>query len=233
MPEVLPIVLVPGLNCSQRLYASQLAGLWRFGPVTVANHTQDDTMAGIAMRILADAPPRFALVGLSMGGYISYEIMRQAPERVVKLALFDTGSRADTPEASETRRERIALAESGRFDEVIETTWPALVHPARHNDMPLKQIHIDMCRDVGQEGYVRQQKALMGRPDSRPLLPSIRCPALVLVGEQDALTPPVLAEEIAAGIPGAKLVKVPDCGHLSTIERPEAVNAALSAWMEV
>jgi len=231
MPEHLPTVFVPGLNCSPRLYTAQLIELWRFGPVTVANHTRDDTMAGIARRILAEAPARFALVGLSMGGYISYELMRQAPDRIAKLALLDTGSRADTPEASEARRARMALAESGRFGEVIESTWPSLVHPSRLNDAPLKQIHIDMCHDVGPQAYVRQQKALMGRPNSRPTLPSIRCPTLVLVGEQDTLTPPALSEEIAAGIPGAKLVQVPDCGHLSTIERPEAVNRALAEWM--
>lgn len=231
MADSLPILLVPGLNCSPRLYAPQMPGLWRFGPVTVADHTRDDTMAAIAGRILAAAPPRFALVGLSMGGYISWEIMRQAPERVAKLAVLDTGSRADTSEASEARKVRMALAQTGRFDEVIESTWPSLVHPARLGDAALKQVHVDMCHDVGPEAYVRQQKALMGRPDSRPLLPSIRCPALVLVGAQDTLTPPALSDEIAAAIPGARLVTVPDCGHLSTIERPEAVTRALVEWM--
>ncbi len=231
MADSMPILLVPGLNCSPRLYAPQMGELWRFGPVTVADHTRDDTIAAIALRILRVAPERFALIGLSMGGYISWEIMRQAPERVVKLAVLDTGSRADTPEASEARRARIGLAEGGRFDEVIETTWPSLVHPARLGEAALKQIHVDMCRDVGPEAYVRQQKALMGRPDSRPLLPSIRCPTLVLVGAQDTLTPPALSNEIAAAIPGARLVTVPDCGHLSTIERPEAVTKALVEWM--
>jgi len=231
MADGLPILLVPGLNCSPRLYAPQMPALWRFGPVTVADHTRDETMAAIVSGILRLAPPRFALIGLSMGGYISWEIMRQAPDRVARLAVLDTGSRADTPEASEARRARIALAEGGRFDEVIETTWPSLVHPARIGEGALKQIHVDMCRDVGPEAYVRQQKALMGRPDSRPLLASIRCPTLVLVGAQDTLTPPALSEEIAAGILGARFVRVPDCGHLSTIERPDAVTKALIEWM--
>src|SRR5215216_2417834 len=114
MAESLPIVLVPGLNCSVRLYAPQLPELWRFGPVTVANHTRDDTMAAIARRILDAAPPRFALVGLSMGGYIVLEIVRQAAARVAKLALLNTGSRDDTPEAQGKRRVNIALAETGR-----------------------------------------------------------------------------------------------------------------------
>jgi pimeloyl-ACP methyl ester carboxylesterase len=207
--------------------------LWRFGPVTVAVHTRDDTIPAIARRILGDAPPRFALAGLSMGGYIAFEIMRQAPNRVAKLSLLDTNAREDSPEAQEKRRANIALAESGRFEEAIELVWPLLVHPDRHSDALLKQVHVAMCHDVGAEAYVRQQRAILARADSRPLLPSIKCPTLVLVGEQDELTPPFLSEEMAAGIPGAKLVKVPHCGHLSTLEQPDAVNAAFAEWMSV
>jgi len=233
MPESLPTVLVPGLNCSARLYAGQIPALWGFGPVTVANHTRDDTMEAIAKRVLDDAPPRFALAGLSMGGYVALEIMRRAPERVAKLALLDTNGRDDSSEAQQKRRANIALAESGHFAQVIEDVWPALVHPDRRADTVLKQIHVAMCNDVGPEAYVRQQRAILTRADSRPLLPSIRCPALVLVGAEDELTPPLLSEEIAAGISGARLVKVPECGHLSTLERPEAVTKALVEWMSL
>ncbi len=231
MAESLPIVLVPGLNCSPRLYAAQLPELWRFGPVTIADHTRDDTMAAIARRILAAAPPRFALAGLSMGGYIALEIVRQAASRVARLALLDTGARADPPEAAETRKARMALAESGRFDEMSNAMWPLLVHPDRRADPALKADYLAMCHDVGPEGFVRQQKAIMGRADSRPLLGSIRCPVLVLVGAQDELTPPHLADEMAAGISGARLVTVADCGHMSTMERPQAVTRALVEWM--
>jgi len=231
MPESLPIVLVPGLNCSPRLYTPQLPELWRFGPVSVANHTRDDTMAAIAKRILDDAPPRFALAGLSMGGYIALEIMRQAAGRVAKLALLDTGARDDPPEAQERRRTNIGAAEAGRFDEIIEAQFPLYVHPARVGDAVLKAEYLAMCHDVGPQAYVRQQKAIMGRADSRPLLPTIRCPTLLLVGEQDAATPPELSEEMAAAIPGARLVKVADCGHLSTLERPEAVTKAMVEWL--
>jgi pimeloyl-ACP methyl ester carboxylesterase len=224
-------ILVPGLNCSPRLYAAQMPALWGFGPVTVADHTRDETMAAIAGRILATAPPRFALAGLSMGGYVAIEILRQAPDRVMRLALLDTGARADPPEARPTRTARIVLAENGRFAEVVETMWPALVHPDHRANAAMKQVYAAMCNDVGPQAFVRQQKAIMARIDSRPLLPTIRCPALVLVGAQDELTPPHLAEEMSAAIPGARLVMVPDCGHLSTIERPEAVTGALVAWM--
>jgi pimeloyl-ACP methyl ester carboxylesterase len=231
MPESLPIVLVPGLNCSPPLYAPQMSALWRFGPVTVATHTHDDSMAAIGARILRDAPQRFALAGLSMGGYIALEVMRQAAGRVAKLALLDTGPRDDPPQMQAKRRTNIALAEAGRFDEIIDAQFPLYVHPARANDAALKAIYLAMCHDVGAQAYVRQQKAIMTRADSRPLLPSIRCPTLVLVGAQDEATPPALSEEMVASIPGARLVTVAGCGHLSTLERPEAVTQALVEWM--
>jgi pimeloyl-ACP methyl ester carboxylesterase len=231
LAENLPIVLVPGLNCSPRLYTPQIPALWAFGPVTVANHTRDDTMAAIAARILDAAPPRFALAGLSMGGYIVLEIVRQAASRVARLALLDTGARTDTPDATAKRHANIALAESGRFVDVIGPQFPLYVHPSRANDAALKAIYLAMCNDVGPQAYVRQQKAIMNRADSRPLLPAIRCATLVLVGEQDVATPPELSEEMAAAIPGARLVRLPDCGHLSTLERPEAVTGALVEWM--
>ena len=122
--EGLPIVLVAGLNCSARLYADQIPVLWQFGPVVVADHRRDDSMAAMARRILAAAPQRFALAGLSMGGYIAFEILRQAPERVARLALLDTGARAETPERTEQRKPLIALARSGRFAEIFEVAIP-------------------------------------------------------------------------------------------------------------
>src|SRR5690349_18528881 len=219
----LPIVLVPGLNCSARLYAEQIAALWDFGPVTIADHRRDDSVAAIAARILATAPPRFGLVGLSMGGYIAFAIAREAPERVARLALLDTSARPDTPEQSERRRGMIALAEGGRFSEVPDLLFPVFVHRNRQDDGKLRAIVRTMAEETGPHAFVRQQHAIMTRPDCRPQLASIHCPTLVLVGDGDELTPPVLSEEIAAGIAGARLVRVPDCGHLSTLERPEAV----------
>jgi pimeloyl-ACP methyl ester carboxylesterase len=231
MPEPLPVVLVPGLNCSARLYAEQVPALWRFGPVQVADHTRDDSMDAIAARILTQAPPRFALVGLSMGGYIALTIVRQAPARVHKLALLDTSARPETPEQSERRKPQIALAQGGRFAEVPALQFSVFVHRNRQHDEALKGRVRIMAEETGAEAFLRQQKAIMTRPDVRPLLASIACPTLVLVGDGDELTPPQLSEEIAAGIAGSRLVVVADCGHLSTMERPDAVNSALIAWI--
>jgi len=231
MPEPLPVVLVPGLNCSARLYADQIPVLWRFGPVMVADHTRDDHMAAIAARVLAAAPPRFALAGLSMGGYIALTIACQAPERVQKLALLDTSARPETPEQSARRKPQIALAEGGRFAEVPALQFPFFVHRNRQGDEALRQRVRTMAEETGVQAFLRQQKAIMTRADARPLLPSIKSPTLVLVGDGDELTPPALSEETAAAIAGSRLVVVPDCGHLSTMERPEAVNRALVEWM--
>ncbi len=227
MTEALPIVLIPGLLATPRLYAEQIPELWRLGPVTVAIHTRDDSMSGIARRILASAPPRFALAGLSMGGYLSLEILRQAPERVARLALLDTSARPDLPEQSEQRRAQMQLARQGRLDEISDALFPRLVHANRRDDEALRELVRLMAREVGAEAFARQQTAIIGRPDSRPTLGAIRCPALVIVGDGDLLTPPERAQEIAAGIRGARLVTVPSSGHLSTLEQPQAVTRAL------
>jgi pimeloyl-ACP methyl ester carboxylesterase len=231
MREPLPVLLVPGLNCSARLYAEQIPALWRFGPITVADHTRDDSMDAIAARILASAPPHFALAGLSMGGYIALTMLRRAPERVRRLALLDTSVRPETPEQTERRKPQIALAQAGRFAEVPALQFPIFVHRNRQNDDALRARVRVMAKETGAEAFLRQQQAIMTRPDVRPLLATIKCPTLVLVGDGDELTPPALAQEIAAGIAGSRLVVVPDCGHLSTMERPDAVNAALTEWM--
>lgn len=229
--EPLPTVLIPGLLCTPRLYADQLPALWRLGPVTVAVHNWDDSMNAIARRILSTAPPRFALVGLSMGGYISFEILRQAPERVARLVLLDTNARSDTPEQSAQRRAQMQTAQEGRLGEVIDMLFPRWVHARRWGDEALKRIVRTMAQEVGAEGFIRQQTAISGRPDSRPGLRAIGCPALVIVGDGDVLVPAEHAEEMANGIPGARLVTIPDSGHLATLEQPAAVTRAMAEFL--
>jgi pimeloyl-ACP methyl ester carboxylesterase len=232
MATPLPVVLVAGLNCSARLYAEQVSALWRFGPVQIADHTRANSMDLIAAQILAAAPPRFALAGLSMGGYLALTIVRLAPERVQKLALLDSSARPETPEQTERRKPQIALAENGRFAEVTALQFPWFVHRSRQGDEALRARVRRMAEETGAEVFLRQQQAIMTRPDARPLLARIKCPTLVLVGDGDELTPPALSQEIAAGVARSRLVVVAECGHLSTTERPEAVNRALLEWME-
>ena len=227
----LPVVMISGLLASARLYADQIPALWRFGPVTVADHTRDDSMAAIAARILADAPPVFALVGLSMGGYISLEIMRQAPGRVRRLALLDTSARADRPDQTERRRAQMQIAREGRLEDIIDQQYPLIVDRSRRDDPVLRGIVTAMAKETGEDVFIRQQTAIIGRPDSRQDLAAIACPTLVLVGDGDQLIPPEHSQELADGIAGSRLVIVPACGHLSTVERPEAVTSALVNWL--
>ena len=231
MSEPLPLVLIPGLAASARLYTAQIPQLWCEGPVMIADHTRDDSMGAIARHILERAPRTFALGGLSMGGYISFEMLRQAPERVARLALLDTSAAPDTAEQSAARRSQMALVAQGRFAEVLDTLFPRLVQRARREDRALREVFDLMSQEVGPEAFLRQQTANIGRPDSRPLLASIRCPTLVLVGDGDELTPPERAAEMAHAIAGARLVSVAQCGHLSTLERPEEVTRALLEWL--
>jgi len=184
-------------------------------------------VGAIARSILASAPERFALIGLSMGGYISFEILRQAPGRIAKLALLDTSARPDTAEQIESRLTQIRLAETAPIAALADTLFPRLVHPGRRGDERLREIVRTMAEETGAAGFIRQQTAIMGRVDSRPSLGRIRCPTLVLVGDGDELTPPDRAAEMARGIAGSRLVTVPECGHLSTLERPQHVTNAL------
>jgi pimeloyl-ACP methyl ester carboxylesterase len=229
----MPILLVPGLANSPRIYAPVIPALWRYGPVMVANHIRDDNMALIARRILAEAPPRFALAGHSMGGYIAFEIMRQAPDRVAKLALINTQARPDTPEATARRRGQIARAEAGEFHAVLDELFSGFVHPSRRGDATLRQLVRDMGEDVGAEAFVRQQTAVIGRADSRPTLATIKCPTLVLTGDEDNTIPNSLSVEMAEGIFGAKLTILPHCGHMPQPEQPQATADALVEWLRL
>jgi pimeloyl-ACP methyl ester carboxylesterase len=230
MTDTPALLLLPGLLCDARLWRDQVAALAPLARPVVADLTLDDRVEAMAARALAAADGHFALVGLSMGGYVALEILRQAPGRVTRLALLDTSARPDTEEQTRRRRGLIALSRSGQFRGVTPRLLPQLIHPARL-DTPLAEEVMAMAERVGQAAFLRQQEAIMHRPDSRPHLPRIAVPTLVGVGAEDALTPPHLAEEMAALIPGARLRHFADAGHLPTMETPEAVNAALAAWL--
>jgi pimeloyl-ACP methyl ester carboxylesterase len=216
--------------CDERLWSHQVQGL--AGTVHVADVTGQDSVGGMARHILKDAPERFALAGLSMGGYVSLEVLRQAPDRVAGLALLDTSARPDTPWQTEGRLALVRLAREGRFDEVWRTLLPRIVHPDRVEDPGIVSLVGGMARAVGPVAFERQERAIIGRPDSRGDLPGISCPTLVLCGRDDALTPPPLHEELAEAIRGARLQVIEHCGHLSALERPEAVTGAMGAWLE-
>jgi len=227
----MPVVLVPGLLCTAEVFAPQIPALWPYGPVTVASTLEGATIAELASRILAAAPPRFALAGLSMGGYICLEITRLAPQRVARLALLDTSARPDTTEQAKDRRALVDKVRSGDAEAILVGALTSILHPAHQHDAALRAINRRMARTIGVEGFARQTEAIISRVDSRPGLAAISAPTLVLVGDQDPLTPPALAEELAGAIAGSRLVVVPECGHGSTLEQPGAVNQALVEWL--
>ena len=226
-----PLLLLPGLASDDELFAPQAAALADVADLRVADLTKHDTMAELAADALAQAPwPRFALGGLSMGGYVAYEMLRQAPQRVSGLALMDTSARPDTPESTENRRRLIALA-ARDFKAVVETLLPKLMTPAHVATPRLAGVVRGMAERLGADAFVRQERAIIGRADSRPDLGRIACPTLVLAGAEDALMPREIHAEQAAGIPGATLAIVDDCGHLSSIEQPQRVVDALRHWL--
>ncbi|GAB3252337.1 alpha/beta hydrolase [Chitinimonas naiadis] len=214
-----------------RLWQHQVAGLADIAHVSVADLTGADTISALASAALSQAPSRrFALGGLSMGGYVALEMMRQAPERVLALALLDTTARPDTPEATDSRRKLMQLA-SRDFPAVTESLLPKLLHPSQLNDAGLVKLIGAMAQGVGIDAFLRQQRAIMGRIDSRPFLRDIHCPTLVLCGRDDVITPVAWHEEIADGIDGAYLSLIEDCGHLSALGQPQRVTEVLRQWL--
>jgi len=226
-----PIVLVPGLNCTAECYAGQVPSLWQFGSVLIPDHKRGSTMTEIAAAILRDAPPTFALAGFSLGGYIVFEMLRQAPERVKRLALIDTMARLDSPDRLLKRHDAIRLAQAGKLRQLVTANYPDSVHPDHADHPAIRDISIRMALANGPEVYVRQQQAIIGRPDSTPVLPTIRVPTTIIVGEADAITPPTDAHAMADAIPDSSLVTIAGAGHMSPTEQPAAVAAALVGWL--
>lgn len=231
MPAQPPLLFMPGLLCDAALWGHQLATLTDVAEMTVADMTQDDSIDAMARRALDAAPDRFALCGLSMGGYAAQAVMRLAPERVTKLALLDTAPGPDTSDRTAARRDLMARAATGDLEGVIDHHMAGFIAANRQDDGELTAIVRASARNVGAEAYRRQQTAIIERPDNRPNLGRIACPTLVLCGRLDVMTPPSVHEEMASAIPGAKLVVVENCGHLSPLERPEAVSAVLRYWL--
>jgi len=225
------LILCPGLLNDAALWAHQTAHLGDLADCHVVDTSASARLGDLAEAVLAAAPGQFALAGLSMGGYVAFEVMRRAPERVARLALINTSARPDTPEAKERRLQMIAIAEKGGFDKLPGQILEGQLHPERFADPGLKGAALAMAARVGADGFMRQQQAILGRPDSSTTLAEIACPTLVVGGMQDKLTTPEIMAEIAAGIPGAAFTLIEGAGHLTPIEQPEALTALLRLWL--
>lgn len=230
MTDRVPLLLLPGLLNDAALWAAQVRDLVDVADARVADLTLDDSVTAMAARALEQAPPRFALAGLSMGGYVAFEILRQAPERVERLALLDTSPAADSPERAAQRRAAMDSLRLGRFLGVTGQLLPQLVHPD-HVAGPVGNAVRAMAARVGGTAFLRQQQAILDRPDSTGLLASIRVPTLVAVGDSDRLTPPGEAWLMRDGIPGARVHCFARCGHLPPLEKPDETSAVLRTWL--
>lgn len=224
------LVFVPGLCCTGALFAPQISAMAE-QPIMIAQTCSDDAMKDMAARLLKAAPERFALAGLSMGGYIALEVVKQAPERVAKLALLNTNARADSADQTQARKTQIRITEKGGYQKIAAMQFPQLVHPARLEDAPLRNTIVQMAEDVGPDAFIAQQTAIMGRRDQRPFLQYIQCPTLIVSGAQDALIAADRAQEMHSAIAGSIHHEVQDCGHMSTLEKPSKVTNLLQHWL--
>lgn len=227
----LPLVIACGQLLTARVFEPQIAALSTDRQILIADHQSDDSIAGMAKRLLAAAPQRFALAGHAMGGFIALEVMRMAPERVDRLALLATLAPNDGPAQTERRQGYIRLVQDGRFDQVIEQRIPMLLSSARRADAELLAIAREMAAATGDAIFLRQQRAIMSRADSRPSLAAIRVPTLLLWGDADGITTRAHQAELLQGIRPAHLEVIAGAGHLLTLEEPEQTTAALARWL--
>ena len=227
-----PLVLVPGLLNTGRVFAAQAAALANVADCLSPEPWHHDSIGAMAEATLAMAPPRFALAGFSMGGYVAFEIFRQAPDRVERLALIDTQATPDSPESTARRLALLEQTNLGRFHGIQRSLLPQLLHRRHVDDAAIVEPMMAMAAEVGVEGFRREQKAIMARADNRPLLVKIDFPTVVIVGRQDQVTPLPRSEEIAADVATSQLVVIEECGHMSLLEKPAEVTAALGSWLK-
>jgi pimeloyl-ACP methyl ester carboxylesterase len=226
------IMLLPGLACDAAMWRHQLDALAPFGPVLVSDvHTRCASLPQMAAALLAEQPGELRLCGSSMGGMLALEVVRQAPQRVAALALLGSSARPDTPELLKLRADAIELFEQGRMLEVLRANLAFAFDPQNVCKPALVQAYLDMIVRAGAQQLIAQNRAVMARPDSRPLLPTITCPVLVACGASDLLTPPECSREMAGLIPGARFELIGECGHMLTLEQPTRVNVLLLDWL--
>jgi pimeloyl-ACP methyl ester carboxylesterase len=225
------ILFLPGLNCTGALFQPQIEAFSPTHACMIADHGSSSRLEETVEAVLHNAPAEFAMVGLSMGGYLAFEVMRQQPKRVNAIALLDTRASSDTLEDAERRHRTIELAQNGKFEALHEILWPRLVHPDRINDIFLENTVKAMMRETGAERFIRQQTAVLNRHDPMSVLSRISVPVLIGVGRGDMITPLSMAHELSSSIRGASLEIFENCGHLSTLEQPETVTTSLVKFL--
>ena len=234
MNPTTPLLLLPGLMNDERVWHPLLPALGAERPVRMApTHVRDSAEASARDAIAAMPPGQFAVAGFSLGGYVALEVCRQAGERIAGLALLDTGARTDAEDTQASRTRMVQAMRSGgaTLDQIAAGFAARVVHASHLGDADLLRLLADMARVVGSDGFAKQQQAAIGRRDNRELLTTLQVPALVLCGREDQVTPLALSEEMAQLLPDASLVIVERAGHMTTLEQPDAVAAAVVDWL--
>lgn len=231
------LLLLPGLVCDRAVWAPVLPYVGAVAECTIPDYADETSLGAMAERVLATAPPTFAVAGHSMGGRVALEIVRRAPERVLRLALLDTGFRARPAGAAgeDERTARLALLATAREQgmRAMARVWVRpMVHPARATDAALIPAIVEMFERRTPAQFAGQIEALLARPDASGVLMRVACPALVMCGAEDGWAPPAQHREMAALIPGSRLAMIERCGHMAPMERPDAVGAALAQWLQ-
>lgn len=228
----LPLVFLPGMMCDARLFGPQISELSQDRPVSTGDITRHDDVETIAANVLAGAPPVFALAGLSMGGIVAMEVIRQAPDRVARLALLDTNPCAELPEVKARRKPQIAKVMAGDLEAVMRDE----MKPNYLAEGPRRAAILDLCMDMamglGADVFVRQSRALRDRPDQQECLRRVTAPTLVLCGREDRLCPVARHLLLRDLIPGSVLEIIDGAGHMPTLEQPDVTTAALARWLE-
>jgi len=225
------LILIPGLAGDAVMWRAQLEPLAAWRAVVSDVHMRCESIPDMAAALLAEHEGDLVLCGASMGGMVAMEAARQAPERIAGLALLGTTARPETDEMRTLREGAIELFAQGRAAEVIEGNVGFAFHADQAADPALVAAYLEFVMCAGAEQLIRQNRAVIARPDARVHLPQLRCPMLVMCGDSDQLTPPENSEEIASLVPGASLRMVPRCGHMLTMEKPGIVNARLLEWL--
>lgn len=226
-----PVVLIPSQLCTELLWRGQFAPLCAIAGTRVAVMRDHDSVGAMAQSLLDANPGRFSLIAHGMGGFVAFEVLRRAPGRVASLVLMSTLAPDDTPAQTVRREGYLKLVEGGNFSSVVEERIPMLFHPGNANNLALAAIVRRMAEDIGAEAFLRQQRAIMARPDSRPALANIPCPTLILYARHDGISTLAHQEEMLSGIPNARLDVIEECGHMMTLERPEFVARKLVDWI--
>jgi pimeloyl-ACP methyl ester carboxylesterase len=231
MPSKIHLLLAPGLLCTKALWSHQIERLSDVADIYLVDTTKDNSLSAMANRALSEAPDQFAFAGLSMGGYLAFEIMRQAPERLTRLALLDTTANADSAEQTIFRKKMIQLARAGKFVEAVRHHIPLFLHPDKSTQKSWQDSILKMAETIGPLVYEQQLTAIMNRRDSQGILSTFKVPTTLICGRQDSLTPVKIHEDMASSIPKSTLHIVEECGHLSTLEQPSVVTELLRNWL--